>query len=287
MSKGGADTQTVTQTLDPEIKAAYLGNLDYSRDVANQLGVRQFAGFDPLYQQGEAQARTVPGGLGAQNIGTAANLTRAAAGYAPSKVAADPTAIQSYMNPYTQKVIDTTLGDIERQRQMQINQMGAQAQAARAFGGSRHGVAEAETNLGFGRQSAQTAANLRHAGFQQAAQQAQEAAIRNQTAGLQGAQLRGDMAAQLGRLGGAQQQANLLGARSLMDLGLSRQALAQRQLDAARGLGQERLGIMRGSLGLLGSPTAGAGQSTTASSEPGLFDYLTLGTTIAGIPGVL
>ena len=95
------------------------------------------------------------------------------------------------------------------------------------------------------------------------------------------------MAAQLGRLGGAQQQANLLGARSLMDLGLSRQALAQRQLDAARGLGQERLGIMRGSLGLLGSPTAGAGQSTTASSEPGLFDYLTLGTTIAGIPGVL
>jgi len=49
MSKGGG-SQTVTQEIDPDVKAGYLTNLDYARDVANQMGSRQFAGFNPQYQ---------------------------------------------------------------------------------------------------------------------------------------------------------------------------------------------------------------------------------------------
>jgi len=49
MSKGGG-SQTVTQEIDPDAKAGYLTNLDYARDVANQMGSRQFAGFNPQYQ---------------------------------------------------------------------------------------------------------------------------------------------------------------------------------------------------------------------------------------------
>jgi hypothetical protein len=56
MSKGGGGTSTVTQEIDPDVKKAYLGNLDYSRDVANTMGTRQFAGFDPSYQMGESMA---------------------------------------------------------------------------------------------------------------------------------------------------------------------------------------------------------------------------------------
>lgn len=84
MSKGGGGgTSTVTQEIDPDVKKAYLGNLDYARTVANQMGTKQFAGFDPTYQMGESMAtQAALGGLGTQNIDTAADLTRAAAGYA-------------------------------------------------------------------------------------------------------------------------------------------------------------------------------------------------------------
>ena len=266
----GGDEQTATSTMDPEMKGMYMSNLGYAQQVANQLGERQFAGFTPTYQEGEALARQAATGAGVQNLGMSADLTKAVAPYAPQQVGADPAAIQAYMNPYTQEVIDTTMGDLERQRLMQQNIGGAQATAAGAFGGSRHGIAEAETNRAFADQAARTSAQLRNLGFQTASQQAQQAAIQNQAAGLQGAQMRMQAAGQLGNIAQAQQAAGLQGAQALTNLGLARQQLSQQQMDAARGLGKERLGIMTSALS--GTPVE---QTTTTTSDPGLFGYLT------------
>ena len=58
------------------------------------------------------------------------------------KAMQDPLNVGAYANPYTSAVIDRTQQDIERQRQMAMNTLGAQATAANAFGGSRQGVAE-------------------------------------------------------------------------------------------------------------------------------------------------
>lgn len=82
--------------------------------------------------------------------------------------------IQSYMNPFTQAVTDQSLRDLERSRQLQQQQTSAQATAAGAFGGSRQGVAEAETNRAFGENAARLVAQQNAAAFQ-AAQQASEA----------------------------------------------------------------------------------------------------------------
>lgn len=98
----------------------------------------------------------------------------------------------AYTNPYESQVVDQALGDIERSRLMAANQLGAQASAAGAFGGSRQGIAEAETNRAFADQAARTASGLRQAGFTQAQQMAQadiataqQAALANQQAQLQ------------------------------------------------------------------------------------------------------
>lgn len=98
----------------------------------------------------------------------------------------------AYTNPFESQVVDQALGDIERSRQMASNQLGAQASAAGAFGGSRQGIAEAETNRAFAEQAARTASGLRQAGFTQAQQMAQQdigtaqqAALANQAAQLQ------------------------------------------------------------------------------------------------------
>lgn len=53
MSKGGS--QTSSTSIDPQIKAAFLENVEQARGVAGALPVQSFAGFNPLYTTGEEQ----------------------------------------------------------------------------------------------------------------------------------------------------------------------------------------------------------------------------------------
>lgn len=81
--------------------------------------------------------------------------------------------IQRYMNPYTDQVIDQSMQDADRYRQMMVNQTSDGATAAGAFGGSRHGVAEALTNQGAIQQFGLLSAQLRNQGYGQALETAQ------------------------------------------------------------------------------------------------------------------
>lgn len=192
---GGNDTQTVRQEIDPAIREAYLANIEQARNVAAALPTRQFAGFTPLYEAGERQLT---------NLG----LTP----FMPEEIAA-------FQNPYEQQVVQQSLNDIEQQRQMAQAQEAQRATAARAFGGSRQGVAQSLTNEAALQQAARTSAALRQQGFGQAAQLAQQAR-------------------QIGRQG----------AMDVMGLGGSRQQFQQQQMDALRNIGLERLGISQGAL---------------------------------------
>lgn len=155
---------------------------------------------------------------------------------------------------FTNYVTDQTLADLERQRQMQQNQIGLQASRAGAYGGSRHGVAEALTNEAFARQGAQTFGNLQ--------------------LGQQQAQMQG--AAQLGALGQQAFQTGQTIQQQQAQQGLLQQAMQQRLIDAARGQYQGYVGAPAAALG---APLAALGampnqSTTTTSQDPGLFSYL-------------
>jgi hypothetical protein len=137
--------QTTTTSIDPQIKAEYLANLERAKSTAANLGPREFAQPGAMYTAAE------------QNL---YNLGMTPFG------AAD---IQQFYNPYEQQVVQGALGDIERSRQMQDVADRARAVQARAFGGSRQGVQEALTNEAALRQAATTASGLRQTGFTQAA----------------------------------------------------------------------------------------------------------------------
>jgi len=144
------------------------------------------------------------------------------------------TPLSPYMNPYESQVVGQTLSDLERARQMQQNVLGAQATQARAFGGSRAGVAQAETNRAFAEQAARTAGQLRQAGFTQAQQAAQQ-----------------DIASQLAAQQANQQaalQAGISGAGIARDIGLANlQAQQQaRQFGATQGMTAQQLNQMAG-----------------------------------------
>ena len=110
------------------------------------------------------------------------NVNQAAAGALQGAIGGTQRAMQAplqvgaFMNPYTSEVIDRTQQDIERQRQLASQQLGARATAANAFGGSRQGVAEGVLAGEFGRMGADVAAQQRQAGFNTAL----DAAMRDQ-----------------------------------------------------------------------------------------------------------
>ena len=225
----------------------------------------------------------------AQGLTGAMGGAQAAMGYQPQNITAQTAAggIGTYMNPYTQQVIDASMADLERQRLMQQNQLGAQASAARAFGGSRQGIAEAETNRGFAQQGGQLAAQLRQQGFntalgasQQDVANQMQAAQANQQAGLSGANLRMAGAGQLGNL--AQQGFNMGQSiqQQQFQQGQAQQLINQALIDAARSQYSGFTGAPAASLSL---PLAALGiadmgqQTQTDRTRPGLLNYLSAG----------
>ena len=231
MSKGGS--QTTSTSIDPQIKEAFLQNVQQARNVAGALPVQQFAGYNPLYQAGEE-----------------AIVNQSLTPFSGADIGA-------FMNPYTQEVIDRSLGDIEASRQMQDIRDRQAATQARAFGGSRQGVQASLTNAAALKQAADLSANLRNQGYGQAAQLAQYA--------------RGQ---------------NIQGGQNVMALGGARQAFEQQQLDALRNIGIQRLGVSQSGLGF--SPGALGGSTTTPYSRnvgAGLLGGALAGSQLAGLSG--
>jgi hypothetical protein len=283
MSKGGAPDVT-TNAVDPDIKEAFLANFQNAQSVAGALPTQQFAGFNPLYQAGEeALVNTALAGPGISGTDLAAQMAAYGGVYQPAMQTAGqanlgmtgPGSIGSYMNPYTSQVRANALADLETARRSAIQQTGERATQARAFGGSRQGVAEALTNAGFARQAGTLGTQLNENAFNQAVQmqsadlaRQQQAQAANQAAGLSGAELRLRGAGQLGSLAAQQQALRLGGAQAVMGAGGARQAADQQQMDAIRNIGLQRLGIVQSSLG---AQPANLGQIATTPnySNPG------------------
>lgn len=214
---------------------------------------------NPMQQASQAQQGALAGtvGAGTTNIGTVGG-----------------TNLSTYMNPYTQQVIDANTADIMRGATMGLNALGTQASQAGAFGGSRHGVAMGELGRNVLQQIGQQSAGLRQAGFTNAQQMAQ-ADVQNRLAqanlGLTGA-------AQLANLGqqsygygqGIQQQ--------MAQQGLQQQGMQQALIDAAKAQYAGYTGAPAASIGYVTSALGATPvpQTQTTSKQPGLFDWLTL-----------
>lgn len=189
---GGKTTQTSENKVDPALMALY--NQNYARTSAiadtpfQPYTGERVAGFTPT----QLQAQDMLAGIANNRTGSD-TLAQAKAGYgnlmnyAPAQISA-PGAVQAgsvsaspvtaerlrdtdlsaYMNPYTQNVIDTSLADLSRARDVQRVVDNQAATRANAFGGSRQGVADSLTNDAYLRNVASTSANLRNAGYDKA-----------------------------------------------------------------------------------------------------------------------
>ena len=187
MSKGKS---TTTTTTDPAQMEIYQDLYSKAKGIASQPFVpytgARVAGFNPDQLQSFDATRNIFGqSMGfdpRQKLNTLANSGRPTV--APITGTAQDinrgdirdvtprslldTDIGAYQNPFQSQVIDNTLGDLNRARQLQIQSDQDAAIGRGAFGGSRSAILEAETNRNFAEQAGKLASNLRSAGFDRA-----------------------------------------------------------------------------------------------------------------------
>ena len=256
MSKGKS---TTTTTTDPQQMAIYSDLYNRSKSIAGQPFVpytgARVAGFNPDQLQGFDATR---------------DSFQDSMSYNPrgllSDIGTQPLDIQSFQNPFTTQVIDQSLADLDRARQIRLQSDQDAAIGAGAFGGSRSALLEAETNRNFADQAARTATNLRQSGYNNALNAAMQ--DRGFRTGIQSGLL-GDQYRNLGLMSG---------------IGSQQQQLQQRGMDAAyneflRALqyGPQQLGLLAQGVSALPTQT-----NQTNSYKPGFGDYLAGGASLLG-----
>ena len=140
-----------------------MGGQTYDQAIGVQQGLANFTPVDMRAAQlgeaermqgvGAVEAARAPGQIGVNQLAT--------------------TDFDAYMSPYTQNVINRSLETLGGAQEEALNRLGAQATAAKAFGGSRQGVAEAGTREAYGKQAADLVAGLQEKAFTQALQSGQ------------------------------------------------------------------------------------------------------------------
>lgn len=213
----------------------------YSTDV-NQY----FAGFSPLQQQAQYEAANMqqPGqfalgsGLaGAGGIGSLGLAGQAAGlGGQYAQMAQDPRAMQGYMSPYMQNVVDYQKSQALRDYQIAAPMRARQAVGAGAFGGSRQAIMEAEAQRSLGSQLQGITATGSQKAFEDAQRQQQFGAqlgLQGLQTGLQGLGQVGQMGATLGQLGSQQQAADIARQNQMAAMGKEQQQLEQSKINQA------------------------------------------------------
>jgi hypothetical protein len=268
-----------------------MANLGQARNVASGLGVRQFADFTPDFNLGaDALRNTVTGQQGLNTVRSGASMAQQAGQYSPQQVSGGSFLdmnLGAYMNPYLQQVAGNTMSDMDRARMMTQNQNADAAASAKAFGGSRQAVLEAETNRNYFDRLGKTLTDIYAGGFDKAAGLAGEdlnraltAGQSNQAAGLTANEQSLAASKLLGDLGLLDQEMGLQGADALMNLGLGQQELDQARLDAIRNLPLEQQAIVNEALALNvgggSGMTSSSSGSSKSSSQNGIFKSIGL-----------
>jgi hypothetical protein len=146
----------------------------------------------------------------------------------------DPSSAQQFMNPYQQQVIDEATRQINRQADIQRQNLQAQAVRAGAFGGSREGVQRAELERATAEQRNAAIVGALSSGYNTAQQQAQTAFEQQQQRQLAQAQ---------GYQGAAGTQASIAAQQAGLGQSAAQQLAQAAQLQTAAAGTQGQLGL--------------------------------------------
>jgi len=257
--------------LDTSQFAPQVAAQDPLQTQAATLASQGVGAYAPYLSQAATygtQAGTTMGGVSPYITG-AAGLTGPGAGTGAGSIA-------SYMSPYQQQVIDTSLAEFDRQAAARQQGISDQAVALGGYGGGREGVQLAEYQTQSDRNRALLQAQMLQSGFGQGAQLRQQDYLN--LLGLGGAQAglaQGQMGLGSYQQGLAQLAPQLAGGdiQTLSGVGRTQQQQEQNILDAQRQAKQmaamepyQRLGIY--GQGIQGLAPMMGGTTSTITPDP-------------------
>jgi hypothetical protein len=183
--------------------------------------------------------------------------------------------MNAYINPWQNQVMNDVSGRMREDRDMQLGQVGDNADAAGAFGGSRHGIVEGEVY----NNSQQNIGEMMNQMAQQGFNTAGQFAGQDRQLNMQGAQGLQNLGSQQFNMG------NQLNS-NMMNNGSMQQSMLQSILGGADQQYGQYMDSPNSALNVLlaamtGSPMNNAGQ-TTSQYNPGTMDYAGLGLQLAG-----
>jgi hypothetical protein len=269
--------------------APQVAGQDVLQQEAQRRAVAGLGSFEPFLQTAQAQTGAAQG-LGAAALGQLSGIGTGAQSFQQD--------VQQFMSPYQQQVIDASLAEFDRNKQIQEQSIRDQQTALGALGSGRAGVQLAEFGTGAARERALLQAGLLQQGFGQA-QQARQQDIANRFGLAQATQglgaFQSGLAGQQAQLGQGLQQLQGTDISRLGSLGALNQAQEQARLDATREATRQAAFAPQEELnrfadittGIMGG-MRGTGTSTTNIPNPTpLQTALGVGTTLAGIYGGL
>jgi len=305
---GGGQGQMQQQQLPEWINNGLMQNYgsatDWSYRMPGPYEGDRVANLSPEMQNLIAQQY---GNVGSTNpyFDTALQQTNALSGFARDPLSVQRLAgtdLNPYMNPYSQGVINPAIAQMEQARRISLGQIGDQATQAKAFGGSRQGVAEGVTNAQSELQKGGFVSNLMGQNFLQAQgaavgdiQRQYNADVANRGNQLGDAEFRARMAQQYGSLAGSRQSNFLSGIEAAMrGQGISYDQ-QQREMDAQRAYYDEmRMDplqrIQMRQAFLTNNPAANTGGSYTsgpATSSNPFMTGISAASATAGLLGTL
>ena len=268
--------------LRPEV-----AGLDPLQVRAQALAQQGVGSFEPFIRRAETQAQ-LASGLGTAALGELSGIGTGATAFQQD--------VSQFMSPHQQQVIDASLAEFDRNKQIQEQRLRDDQAKLGVLGAGRAGVQLAEFGTGAARERALLQAGLLQQGFNQAASQRQQDianrfGLATAAQGLGG--FRSDLAQQQAQLGSAQQGLQGTDITRLGQLGSINQALEQARKDATREATrmaafqpQEELNRFADiTTGIMGG-MRGTGTTTTNVPNPTpLQTALGVGSTLAGIYG--
>jgi len=315
-TSSGTENLTTTPQMPAWGVNSLIGLNSNIESLAQNDPEQYVAKADPLQTQAAAGAANLGStwsapfaqATGDINDVTSADTPQAQAAHAVAASLLDDGGIAKYLNPELQSVVDTSLADYDKNAGQTLAQLAAKGALNSAFGGSRYGILEGETNADLAQKRGLLDSGLRASAYSDAANQANEDAQRRQSTSEANAGRDTSVS-----VSNAQQAADALarklqGAGLLANIGNSADANARADVasqDAAGGvlrdiaqskataplsltqavaqlLDQNQLGL------LTGSNTQGTTSSTgTTTSDPSLLGGIGQGISAIGDLGKL
>lgn len=275
-SGGGTNTVTNNSAPPPEVMEQYRNIIAQGNTVAGnplqQYSGPMLAGFTPDQMQA-FQTIQDSQGISSPYLGSARTmLENSQTPIWDSAQQFSPQALQQYMDPYTDSVVNATMGNLNETFAQQREGLTGDAISKGAWGGDRAGIAQAELARQQGLAAGQTIGGLRSQGFGQALNEF------NQQQGAEiGANTTNNWLASQGSYGmanlGAQAQSNALqGAAAQLATGQQQQTQNQAALNIPYEQFLQQQAFPYQNLSWLSSLSTGLGSGmggTSTSQQPG------------------